>query len=95
MPFRSNTTGASQQNQSTVDEHRVKALQLGVMSPELVSAMSVAEITSTLIYDQQTFQPNFHAINDPRMGVMDKDSRCFTCKQNMETCPGHFGHIVL
>jgi DNA-directed RNA polymerase II subunit RPB1 len=29
------------------------------------------------------------------MGVMDKDSKCYTCKQGMETCPGHFGHIVL
>jgi DNA-directed RNA polymerase II subunit RPB1 len=57
--------------------------------------MSVAEISSTLIYDQITFQPNFHAINDPRMGVMDKDSLCYTCKAGMEACPGHFGHIAL
>jgi len=42
--------------------------------------MSVAEIKITQIYDQATFQPNFHAINDPRLGVMDKDSRCVTCK---------------
>lgn len=42
--------------------------------------MSVAEVRSTLIYDQQTFQPNFHAVNDPRMGVTDKDQRCYTCK---------------
>ena len=29
------------------------------------------------------------------MGVMDKDSRCFTCKSGMEVCSGHFGHIPL
>lgn len=26
---------------------------------------------------------------------MDKNSLCFTCKSNMNECPGHFGHIVL
>ena len=57
--------------------------------------MSVAEITSTAIYDQVTFVPNFNAINDPRMGVMDRDNHCSTCKGSMDTCPGHFGHIPL
>ena len=54
-------------------EKRVEALQFGMLSPEAVSRMSVAEIKSTLIYDQTTFMPNFHAVNDPRMGVTDKD----------------------
>ena len=56
-----------------MDEHRVGALQFGMLSPDTVSKMSVAEIRSTQIYDQTTFQPNFHAVNDPRMGVTDKD----------------------
>ena len=61
-------------------EKRVEALQFGMLSPEAVSRMSVAEIKSTLIYDQTTFMPNFHAVNDPRMGVTDKDQKCYTCK---------------
>ena len=80
---------------SYVDEHRVQALQFGLLSPETISQMSVAEIKSTQIYDQNTFQPNFHAINDPRLGVSDKDSRCVTRKAGMDMCPGHFGHISL
>jgi hypothetical protein len=44
------------------------------MNPDLVCRLSVAEISSTLIYDQTTFQPNFNAVNDPRMGVMEKDT---------------------
>jgi DNA-directed RNA polymerase II subunit RPB1 len=96
MPLRSNT-GFSQQNQygAMVDEHLISALQMGILSPEQVSRLSVAEISSTSIYDPTTLVPNFNAINDPRMGVMDKDSRCFTCKSPMETCAGHFGHIAL
>jgi DNA-directed RNA polymerase II subunit RPB1 len=65
---------------SYVDERKVSALQFGLLSPETIASMSVAEIKITQIYDQQTFQPNFHAINDPRLGVMDKDSWCVTCK---------------
>ena len=57
--------------------------------------MSVAEIKSTQIYDQTTFMPNFHAINDPRLGVTEKDARCLTCKAGVDMCPGHFGHITL
>ena len=57
--------------------------------------MSVAEIKSTQIYDQTTFMPNYHAINDPRLGVTEKDARCLTCKAGVEMCPGHFGHISL
>ena len=94
MPLRSNT-GQSLQNSSQVDQHRVQALQLGIMDPDLICRLSVAQITSTLIYDQATFQPNFNAINDPRMGVVEKDTQCFTCKSPMEVCPGHFGHIAL
>ena len=32
---------------------------------------------------------------DPRQGVIDRASRCQTCAGNMNTCPGHFGHISL
>jgi len=41
--------------------------------------MSVVEITNEKIYDDRGV-PNFNAINDPRMGTMDKELKCFTCK---------------
>jgi DNA-directed RNA polymerase beta' subunit len=65
---------------SYIDERKVHSLQFGLLSPETIASMSVAEIKITQIYDPATFQPNFHAINDPRLGVMDRDSRCVTCK---------------
>lgn len=64
----------------SMSELRVGALQFGLLSPDTVAKMSVAEVRSTQIYDQNTFQANFHAVNDPRMGVTDKDQRCYTCK---------------
>ena len=34
-------------------------------------------------------------INDLRMGTVDKQLFCETCRCNFEQCPGHFGHIEL
>ena len=34
-------------------------------------------------------------INDLRMGTVDKQLTCKTCRCNFEQCPGHFGHIEL
>jgi len=41
--------------------------------------MSVVKIEKERIYDENGF-PCLDAINDPRMGTMDKEMRCFTCK---------------
>lgn len=56
--------------------------------------MSVAEIKSPVVYDEQGM-PNYQAVNDPRMGVINRESRCMTCKGTQVDCPGHFGHIEL
>ena len=41
--------------------------------------MSVVKIDKERIYDEKGM-PQFGAINDPRMGTMDKELRCYTCK---------------
>lgn len=41
--------------------------------------MSVVKIEKERIYDDHG-TPVFGAINDPRMGTMDKEVMCFTCK---------------
>lgn len=61
------------------NEKKISALQFGLISPDLIEKLSVAEVKSTQIYDMTTFQPNYHAVNDPRMGVCDKDALCKTC----------------
>jgi len=47
--------------------------------------MSVVKIENERIYDDKGVAA-FGAINDPRMGTMDKDHRCLTCKmcKNLE-----------
>ena len=67
--------------------------------------MSVADIKIERIYNEQGI-PNFNAINDPRLGTMDKELKCMMCKGSKRVyllilyiaqadCPGHFGHIEL
>jgi DNA-directed RNA polymerase II subunit RPB1 len=53
------------------------------------------EIKNERIYDQGYLIPSMNGVNDPRMGSVDKDRICFTCKGNNVDCPGHFGHIEL
>lgn len=33
--------------------------------------------------------------NDPRLGSIDRGTNCATCGEDMNECPGHFGHITL
>jgi DNA-directed RNA polymerase beta' subunit len=59
--------------------HKVRSLQLGLLNPDEVRKMSVAKIENEHIYDERGL-PNFNGINDPRMGTMDKELKCYVCK---------------
>lgn len=71
----------------------VNALQFGMFSPDEVLKLSVAEVSNEIPYENG--MPTFGGINDPRLGTINREFRCITCKGGMEECPGHFGHIVL
>jgi DNA-directed RNA polymerase II subunit RPB1 len=45
--------------------------------------------------DEQKQKPREKGLNDPRLGSIDRMYTCQTCKEDMTTCPGHFGHIEL
>lgn len=59
--------------------HKVRGVQFGFLNAEEIRKMSVAEIHSERIYDDRLL-PQYNGINDPRMGTMDKELKCFTCK---------------
>ena len=56
--------------------------------------MSVVKVENTTVVDQDG-NPADGGINDLRMGTVDKNLLCRTCKSNFADCPGHFGHIEL
>ena len=64
---------------SKTQQLKVESIQFGLLSPEEVTQMSVANINSEIPYDEQG-NPKFHGINDPRLGTSSRDYRCLTCQ---------------
>nr|ANM86208.1 DNA-directed RNA polymerase II subunit RPB1 [Stygiella incarcerata] len=73
---------------------RVKYVQFGIVGPEEIKRMSVAEITIPSMLDKdQKFL--LGGVMDPRLGPPDAVSYCQTDFGRIRDCPGHFGHIEL
>ena len=82
-------------NHSNAEEKRIKSIQFGLLSPEVIKDMSVCEVTNKISFDDKG-HPTVGGINDLRMGSTDRVLKCATCHcQNNDDCPGHFGHIKL
>lgn len=72
---------------------KIIGIRFCILSPEEITKISVAEIRKTDTYVGT--EPVISGLFDPRMGVLDHNSRCSTCFQKNTFCPGHFGHITL
>ncbi|MGQ4870279.1 MAG: DNA-directed RNA polymerase subunit A' [Candidatus Thorarchaeota archaeon] len=73
---------------------KIDAIEFGLLSPEDIRKMSVAQIVVADTYDEDGY-PIESGIMDPRLGVIDPGQRCRTCGNRVGNCPGHFGHIEL
>jgi DNA-directed RNA polymerase II subunit RPB1 len=73
----------------------VEEIQFGLLSPEEIKSMSVANIKYPETMDDDKKNPREEGLNDPRLGSIDRAYKCRTCGQAMGECPGHFGHIEL
>jgi DNA-directed RNA polymerase beta' subunit len=71
----------------------VKGIQFSILSPEEILRRSVVHVMTTETYVANQPVPN--GLFDAKMGVIDKNRECETCKQRYEFCPGHYGHIEL
>lgn len=54
-------------------------MEFGLLNSDEVKRMSVVKVEKERIYDDKGC-PQLFAINDPRMGTMDKELKCYTCK---------------
>jgi DNA-directed RNA polymerase II subunit RPB1 len=80
--------------EDTPEISSVSKVSFGVLRPDEIEHLSVAEITHTSIYDS-TGQPRVGGIHDPHMGSLEMSKPCLTCNNKINSCPGHFGHIKL
>ncbi|KAI4292943.1 DNA-directed RNA polymerase I subunit RPA1, partial [Pancytospora philotis] len=71
-----------------------RVLALDWYSPKDVVKVSECEVTTPVSFDAFG-----HAVPDglydPRMGPVERDTPCATCRLSDLRCPGHFGHIKL
>ncbi|KAJ1927103.1 DNA-directed RNA polymerase II core subunit rpo21 [Tieghemiomyces parasiticus] len=74
---------------------RVNYVQFGILSPDEIKAMSVAQIEHPEVMEEGTQKLKIGGLLDPRLGTIDRNFKCQTCGENMTECPGHFGHVEL
>ncbi|MFB0551014.1 MAG: DNA-directed RNA polymerase subunit A' [Nitrososphaeria archaeon] len=72
----------------------VAAVKFGVLSPDTIRKMSVAQIQTPDTYDEDGV-PIPTGVMDPRLGTLEPGQRCRTCGNTYLGCPGHFGNIEL
>lgn len=71
----------------------VTRVEFGILSPEEIIAQSVVKVEHEVLYENK--EPKVGSLSDVRMGCIDKNMDCYTCKETINNCPGHFGHIEL
>ncbi len=72
----------------------IDELFFGMMSPQEIRRLSVAEIQTADTYDEDG-APITSGLMDGRLGTLEPRQRCKTCGNTAVRCPGHFGHIEL
>ena len=72
----------------------VNELYFGMLSPQDIRRLSVAEIQTADTYDEDG-APITSGLMDGRLGTLEPRQRCKTCGNTAIRCPGHFGHIEL
>lgn len=75
---------------------RLNGILFGFYTPEEVRQMSTVEVKALSAFDQFG-TPLKEGLYDPRMGLSpyERNTRCVTCGQDSDGCPGHMGHMEL
>ena len=71
----------------------IDQLQFSIMSAETIRKLSVAEINTHDVFEKGI--PKHGGLSDLRLGTIDRQFKCQTCKHDALGCIGHFGHIEL
>ena len=68
--------------------NQIKGVEFGLLSPDEIKKLSVCEITTSKLGEHES-------VYDSRLGPMENDQKCITCKCNNRNCAGHFSYIEL
>jgi DNA-directed RNA polymerase subunit A' len=73
---------------------KIKAIEFGVMSPQLIKSMAAAKVVTPELYDREGY-PVDGGLMDTRLGVIDPGLVCKTDGLKLKDSFGHFGYIEL
>jgi len=68
---------------------QINTIQFGIQSDNDILKRSVCVIDKPTL----TIEPG--SVYDPRLGCVENNAKCDTCKETVWKCTGHFGHINL
>ncbi len=77
-----------------IEEKVIKGIKFGILSPDEIRKISIAQIISPETYDEDG-TPISGSVMDPKLGAIEPGQTCPICGNTMKACPGHFGHIEL
>jgi DNA-directed RNA polymerase II subunit RPB1 len=80
-------------NARVIKRCRVDSVQFGLLSSEEIEQLSAVEVSDVIINRSGIVHKN--GVNDSAMGTVIRQMLCSTCGCEMQSCPGHMGHIKL
>ena len=83
----------NEEKETIVDIRQIQKVQFGILGPDEIRAMSVAEIKSSIMKENGV--PKDGGLMDLHLGPVDRNYTCRSCAGDEKNCPGHFGHIEL
>lgn len=75
-----------------IETKKIDSIVFSLLNPEELKRKGVVKITTQDLFNKNG-DPVPNGLFDPRLGPINKYSRCKTCFNDYETCPGHFGYI--
>lgn len=71
----------------------INGINFSILNSDDLRKYSVLNVVSHDLFDKGV--PKAGGLCDLRLGTIDREYKCQTCKQGPLQCPGHFGHIEL
>ena len=71
----------------------IKSIDFSILNSNDLKKYSVLNVISHDLFEKGI--PKSGGLCDLRLGTIDREYKCLTCKQGPIQCPGHFGHIEL
>eukprot|EP00761_Pharyngomonas_kirbyi_P011033 gb/GECH01011057.1/.p1 GENE.gb/GECH01011057.1/~~gb/GECH01011057.1/.p1 ORF type:complete len:352 (+),score=84.13 gb/GECH01011057.1/:1-1056(+) len=84
----------ARKRKSILSYHESNGLGLSYYSASDIRKLSSVQVNKEVSFDALQI-PVEYGLYDPRMGPIDKITRCSTCGITMSECNGHFDHIEL